>query len=84
MIVEFDYSKLRGRIREKFASYKNLIPNLSCSTLDTESKLSKKLNGHSTFDSKEIIDMAKALGIPNDELDEYFFNAKVRKNERSA
>ena len=69
--IEFDYSKLRGRIREKFGSYKNLDPHISFSTVS----LSNKLNNKSYFDSREILELAEALEI-EDELDVYFFKTK--------
>lgn len=40
--IEFDYSKLRGRIREKFGSYKNLAPHISFTTVSLSNKLNNK------------------------------------------
>lgn len=75
--VEFDYSKLRGRIREKYGSYKNLAPNISFSVVS----LSNKLNNKTYFDSSEILELGKALELDDAKLNEYFFNLKVRKSE---
>lgn len=75
--IEFDYSKLRGRIREKYGSYKNLSPKISFSVVS----LSNKLNNKTYFDSSEILELAEALGIEDVELNVYFFNLKVRKDE---
>lgn len=77
--VEFDYSKLRGRIREKFGSYKKLAPHISFTTVS----LSNKLNNKSYFDSPEILELAKALEIEDEELNAYFFNLIVRKDEQA-
>ncbi|MGF3075695.1 DUF739 family protein [Facklamia sp. P12945] len=74
----FDYSKLKGRIKEKFNTYKNLTPLIDMS----ESTLSRKLNGKGYFDSQEIIDLSEALSIPDEERDQYFFNVKVRKTKQ--
>ena len=71
--IEFDYSKLRGRIREKFGSYKNLDPHISFSTVS----LSNKLNNKTYFDNSEMIELAKALEIEAEDLNEYFFNLIV-------
>ena len=76
--MTFDYSKLRGKIREVYGTYENLVPNISMS----EATLSRKLNGKSYFDSQEILELSEALGISNSERDAYFFKVKVRKNEQ--
>lgn len=76
--MTFDYSKLRGRIREVYGKYENLIPKISMS----EATLSRKLNGKSYFDSHEILELSDALEIPDEERDLYFFKVKVRKSEQ--
>lgn len=77
--MTFDYSKLRGRIKEVCGKYENLIPKISMS----EATLSRKLNGKSYFDSQEILELSKALSIPDEERDIYFFKVKVRKSEQN-
>lgn len=76
--LEFDYSKLRGRIREKFGTYERIDPYLSFTTIT----LSRKLNNKGYFGSDEIIELSKALEIEEEEMNEYFFNLIVRKDEQ--
>lgn len=76
--MTFDYSKLKGRIKEIYDKYENLIPQISMS----EATLSRKLNGKSYFDSQEILELSEALEIPDEERDLYFFKVKVRKSEQ--
>ena len=75
--MTFDYSKLRGRIREVYGKYENLVPKISMS----EATLSRKLNGKSYFDSQEILELSDALEIPDEERDIYFFKVEVQKSE---
>ena len=75
--MSFDYSKLKGRIREIYGTYENIVPKLTMS----EATLSRRLNGKSYFDSEEILELSDALEIPDEERDLYFFKVKVRKNE---
>lgn len=77
--MTFDYSKLKGRIKEKYNTYENLVPLINMS----EATLSRKLNGKSYFDSQEIIDLSNALEIPDDQRDSYFFKVIVRKDEQN-
>ena len=76
--MTFDYSKLRGRIKEKYGTYDNLLPMINMSG----ATLSRKLNGKSYFDSQEILNLSEALDIPSQERDVYFFKVKVRKSEQ--
>lgn len=75
--VQFDYSKLRGRIKEKFGNYAGLETEISF----TPVTLSRKLNHKGYFGSDEILELSKALEINENEITEYFFNVKVRKSE---
>lgn len=77
--MTFDYSKLKGRIREKYNKYENLVPLINMS----EATLSRKLNGKSYFDSREMLELSVALDIPDAERDEYFFKVLVRKDEQN-
>ncbi len=76
--MTFDYSKLRGRIREVYGKYENLIPKISMS----EATLSRKLNGKSYFDNQEILELSNALDIPSEERNLYFFKVEVREGEQ--
>ena len=75
--MSFDYSKLKGRIRELYGTYDNIVPELSMS----EATLSRRLNGKSYFDSEEILELSEVLGIEMGEIDQYFF--KTDKEETS-
>lgn len=75
--LEFDYSKLKGRITEKFGSYKNLVPHLSYG----ESSLSAKLNNNSRFSQPDMLELANVLEIDDKSFAAYFFKLRVRKNE---
>lgn len=71
-----DYSKLRGRIKEKNYSEKefaNLI-GMSAPTL------SGKFKGTSFFDTEEIKRAAKILEIAETEIYSYFFEEKTELN----
>ena len=72
--MTFDYSKLKGRIREIYGTYENLLPKLTMS----EATLSRKLNGKSYFDNQEMLELSDALGIDKDEFEHYFFKTKER------
>lgn len=77
-VVEFDHSALKGRIKEKYDTYDNIVPLLSYNT----TSLSQKLNGRVSFSRKDMLELAKALDIPDSEFSRYFFKVKVRKSEQ--
>jgi len=68
-----DYSKLIGRIREKFKTQESfaLAMNMARSTLNL------KLTGKRDFTSTEIRTAAKLLGINEADIPIYFFSLKV-------
>lgn len=70
----FDYSKLKGRIYERFGNMKNFASALKIS----QSKLSLWLNERDLTQSI-IIKIALALEIPAEEIGIYFFTEKVYK-----
>lgn len=73
----YDYSKLRGRIREKCgtqANYAKLIHR-------TNSFVSSVLNNKSYFEQKDIEHSVKVLEISDDDIGLYFFAKKVHTNE---
>lgn len=69
----FDFSKLKGRIREKNLSQHSLAQKIGI----TDNALSFKLNGKSYFTAKEINDICSILGIDQDDISVYFFTVKV-------
>ena len=72
--IEYDYSKLIGRIIEKFGSQKKFAPAVRLS----ERSLSLKLNGLVPFKQPEIDKSAELLSIPEKEIGLYFFTRKVQ------
>ena len=72
--IAFDYSKLRGRIKEKCDSQKVFAERLGVS----EATLISKLKGHSSFSQDEIFFSANILDISMESLDQYFFTRKVQ------
>lgn len=69
----FDYSKLRGRIIEKYGSQLNFVKAFGIS----ENSFSLKMNNKSRFTSDDIIKIVKMLDIPKELIGEYFFTLKV-------
>ncbi len=72
--MTFDYSKLRGRIRELYHTERDFAKMLGT----TKATLSAKLNGHGEFTQSEIEKACKLLNIDALELKAYFFNEKVK------
>ena len=70
--MQFDHSKLLGRIIEKFGSQKALCAQIGW----TESKLSARLNNLVQFDADEMYMLAApdVLDIPAEEIPAYFFS----------
>ena len=73
MTYVFDYSKLRGKIRERGFTQEGLAKELNVAP----ATLSLKLNNSSEFPQSEIRDMCKILKISGKELSDYFFSCKV-------
>ena len=67
--IRFDYSKLRGRIVEKFGTQQAFAIDLGIS----DCSISTKLNGHSYFTQLEIAKAIKLLDISEEEVTSYFF-----------
>ena len=69
--MQFDHSKLLGRITEKFGSQRALAAAIGW----TDSKLSARLNNSVHFDSEEIMLLSSpdVLDIPSEEIRAYFF-----------
>lgn len=75
--MSFDYSKLRGRIIEKFGSIKAFAEAYGLSYVT----MSKKLNGKVAFSPADIVKMSapEFLDIPPNQYHLYFFTKKVHK-----
>lgn len=76
--IIFDFSKLRGRIKEKFGTQTAFANKASMN----EATLSNKLNNNVEFSPKEIIKACVLLEISFEKISEYFFTLKVQKVER--
>lgn len=77
--IQYDYSKLRGRIREVLGTEGCFADKLNRS----QNFLTKVFNGESFFGQKDIETGADVLNIPVQEIGTYFFTKKVHKNETS-
>ena len=65
----FNYSKLRGRIIEKYGSQRLFAQKINISN----ETLSRKLTGKSYFKQDEIWKISELLGIKTEQFDSYFF-----------
>lgn len=74
--MHYDYSRLIGKIVEKFNTRKNFATAMNMSV----TSVSEKLNGKKQFRQNEIVRAVDLLGIPADEVKDYFFTLKVQNN----
>jgi len=76
MRIEFDFSKLRGRIVERFGNNANFCDVVGMSV----QRLSARLNNRAQFQPVEIKLFCKPeyLDIADSEIPAYFFAPKVR------
>lgn len=72
-MVQFDYSKLKGRIVEKCGNQKGFAIKIKMNP----STLSTRLNNSSQWTQAEILESAKILKISFKEIPAYFFTQKV-------
>lgn len=75
--MKFNYSKLKGRIIEKFGKQENFAKAFGVST----ATISKKLNNKTYWDNPEIAKVVELLEISPDEINDYFFNYEVQELE---
>lgn len=75
--MEFDFSKLRGRIVEKYRSQAEFARKLEKVPLT----VSRKLNGENPFTSDDIKVWCELLEIPAEEIQVYFFTPKSLQTE---
>lgn len=78
--VNFSYSKLKGRIREKFGTQDAFAKKLGIS----RTSLSLKLNNSSEFTQKEMLRSMKLLEFSRAEFDSYFFCSGSSENRTEA
>lgn len=69
----FDYSKLNGRITEKYGTRRSFAKAVGI----RETTLSNKLNHRASVMTGDIMTWASALDIRTDEIGAYFFTKKV-------
>lgn len=72
--MEFDFSKLRGRIIERFGT----IDNFCVQTKRARTSMSAKLNNKSSFSPKDIYSLVTELDIEPEQIGSYFFTLKVQ------
>lgn len=73
--VQFDLSKMRGRIREKLGTEQEFQKRMGFSKFKT----TNRLNGQSFFKADEIDLACEILEISPAEIPAYFFTPKVLK-----
>lgn len=76
--MAFDYSKLRGKIKEKFGTQENFAKKIGMS----RTTLSQKLNNINEFTQQEINVSTEILDISTEEIPTYFFTLQVQKTEQ--
>lgn len=74
--IQYDYSKLKGRITEVLGSRGKLADEMGIS----RTQMSKKLNNKAQFSRKDINKIVDILRIPVDQIHLYFFKQIVSKN----
>jgi len=78
-MIIYDYSKLLGRIKEKYGTRENLIKKITISL----TSLNLRLNNQLKFNQQDITELSEALEIPEEEIPLYFFTRKVRKTKQT-
>lgn len=74
-VIIYDYSKLLGRIKEKYGTRENLVKEITISSTSLNLRLNNKLK----FDQQDIKELCIALDIEEEEIPDYFFKEKVMK-----
>lgn len=70
--MNYDFSKLRGKIVEKYGNITSFASKLDVSV----ATLSLKLRGRRSFSNREIEQCIELLGIDRSQIPEYFFKLK--------
>ena len=74
-----NYSKLVGRITEKFGTQAEFAKAMKLS----ERSISLKLNNKIEWKQDEILRASKLLGFPQIEISDYFFKFRIKKGDTS-
>lgn len=77
--MAFDYSKLRGKIKEVCGTQSNFAKRLGIGRVS----LSQRLNNTLEFSQKEINNACDILSIKKDDIPKYFFILKVQETEQN-
>lgn len=72
--MAFNYSKLRGRIIEKYGSQSDFAKAFGCS----DRTLSLKMNGKRPWKQREILSAIKLLELSEEDIQDYFFTLEVQ------
>lgn len=75
--IEFDYSKLKGKIKELGITLKDYAEAIGI----TPVSLNYRLKNQRYFNQDEIVKSMKLFNEPIDNSKHYFFKQKVTKNE---
>ena len=76
--MRFDYSKLKGKIKEIYDTQERFARDIKLSTTST----GYKLNNQTQFKQEEIYTIKNKLGIEDSELSVYFFTPLVEKTQQ--
>lgn len=68
--MNYNYSKLKGRIIEKYGSQGSFAEAIG----KTRTTTSFKINGKASWNQDEIIKAIELLDLSKDDIVEYFFN----------
>lgn len=68
--MNYNYSKLKGRIKEKYGTQENFARAIGI----TQPTTSFKINGKASWNQGEIVKAIEVLGLSKDDIVEYFFN----------
>jgi len=68
-LMDFNYSKLKGRIVEKFGTQGKFAEALGVNQMT----VSRKLNGENAFTRKDMLIWAELLSIDRADIGSYFF-----------
>ncbi len=72
--MAFNYSKLRGRIIERFGTQYKFAEEMKWS----ERTLSLKMNGRRAWRQPDICKAVKLLGLTEEDIPDYFFAPEVQ------
>lgn len=71
--MAFNFSKLKGRIIEKYGSQTEFVKKFGIS----DTTFSMKMNNKVRFTSDDIVKICDMLDIPEKDIGAYFFTIKV-------